>query len=117
VKVLTPKISSRMEQSDDLFCVRVEACDIVSLEAVGVDACQRQVFKILKAAVLPRDDVVDVERKKLCRGWEPAVLATSASAVVNSADQVRAHSWVLPVAFSARRALDCIIASRLPTWI
>ena len=56
-----PGLRSGIKQPLDLTRVRVNAGKVAALMKIAFGACQRQVVETFSAAVLARDDVIDVE--------------------------------------------------------
>jgi hypothetical protein len=59
--VVGPDITSRMKQANDIACLRVNAGQIGALVQITLRANQGEVVSIFGAAMLARDDVLDVK--------------------------------------------------------
>jgi hypothetical protein len=60
-EVSAPAIRARVEESDDLACLGIEAGDVWSLVPVAVSAGKCQIFLAGCAPVLPGNHVVDLK--------------------------------------------------------
>ena len=66
-----------MKESYDIAGFGAVACDIGKLVAVTVKATEAgQVIGFPISSVLPRNDVIDLERKRVIRKWNPAILTS-----------------------------------------
>ncbi len=77
-----------------------------------------QIIECCGATVLAGDDVIHLEGQPVMWIRNPAVLATMLRALPNLLNQKLVHGWDEPGRsdFRSRRALDCKIESRLPTF-
>ncbi len=64
LEVLTPVILSRMEQPNDLASVGIDGRDVRPLVRIASITAQTEVLGFSLPTVLPRDNVVDVEREE-----------------------------------------------------
>ena len=60
--MLRPRVSPRIEKARQFLRLGIKACDIWSFGRVAVEAGKRKVPRLRCAAVLLRDNVVDVKR-------------------------------------------------------
>jgi hypothetical protein len=65
--------------------------------------------------MLARNDVVDVKRQWVNRSRYVTVFASALSPFPDLSDEVLIHELECGFVCSARRALDCMTASKLPT--
>ncbi len=74
--------------------------------------------RLSSVVALAGDDVIDLEGKPVMRIRNPEVLTAMVGAQPNRLNQELVHGWdeVRPADFRSRRALDCKIERRLPTW-
>ena len=85
---------------------------------VAVHASQSQIFQARYPAVLPCNDVVDVERMHVGGSGKAAIFAASARAIPDGADQALIHEFLTsgghskPAILRASRARECITAKR-----
>ena len=63
-EVLTPVILSRMEQPNDLASVGIDGRNVRPLVRIASITAQTEVLGFSLPTVLPRDNVVDVEREE-----------------------------------------------------
>lgn len=61
IEVFVPGLVPGIEKPFDASGLRVDAREIRSLEGVASLACDAEVFQFIRPAVLPGDDVLDVE--------------------------------------------------------
>lgn len=112
-----PPVAARVEEANDGLGLRIDSGDVWPFMAIAVDAGKGQVVEMFCAAVLFGDDMVNLEGEKLRRCGEPAVFTTSGGSFANRPNGLRVHAGEVPDSTNARRAFDCMIARRLPTWI
>lgn len=112
-----PLISSRMKQSGQLSCVRVDPRNVRALIPIAVDTCQRKVFEFIRAAVLSRNDVVCLEWRRMHGRRQLTVFATSRSPCTDLPSRFSVHRSYSSVRCKDRLALERITASRLLTWM
>jgi hypothetical protein len=75
-EVIGSPLQARIEQRDDLGRNRVDTRKVGALVPVAMVACESQVGKVVAAAVLPGNHVLDMEGEKRVRLlWQTAVLA------------------------------------------
>ena len=80
--MIAPYISTRVEQCHYGTRVWIDARKIWAFVGVATVAGERESVEIVGATVLPRDDMLDVERNKRCRLLRhAAILARIAGAV------------------------------------
>lgn len=63
LKVIFPSVRPRAEEWRELFCLRVVACGVRSLETVAIEARKSKVIRDCRAVVVLRPDVIDAERQ------------------------------------------------------
>jgi len=73
-KVFAPDIPARVKELHEIPGFGVAASDIRTLVAITVKATEGQVIGFGSSSVLPRNDVIDLERKPVARKWNPAIL-------------------------------------------
>jgi hypothetical protein len=112
-----PPVEARVEQANHRQRIGIDSGDVRPFVAIAVDSGKSQVVGMFRAAVPFGDDVVDLEWKELSCCGEPAVFTTPGGSFANRLDDVRVHVGEVPDSTKARRAFDCMIARRLPTWI
>ena len=104
LKVFTPVLCPRVEES---FCptrIRIEARDIGTLVPIAVRACQCQILKLCLSAMLPGKNVFDVETDRGDRRLrQSAVLTGRMSSVGYSLSRGCVHG-LLPVVHLENRA-------------
>ena len=72
-----------MEQANDFAAIRIKPSDVRTLEfeTVAMDASEGEILKPGRAPVLPRNDVVYLERRRVkCRGQLAILTARNALA-------------------------------------
>ena len=72
-----------MEQANDFAAIRIKPSDVRTLEfeTVAMDASEGEILKSGRAPVLPRNDVVYLERRRVkCRGQLAILTARNALA-------------------------------------
>lgn len=116
-KVLRPNVAPGMEQADDLTGFGINASDVRPLETVAVNAGQGEVIKSGCSAMLPRNNVIDLERCGVKGGGQSTVFAARCGALPNLPYEIGVHLRYGAGRCKARRPLDCMTASRFPTWI
>ncbi len=82
---------------------------------ITVQASQGEVIENRWSAMLARNDVVDVKRQRVNRSRYMTVFATALGPFPDLADEVLIHERECGFGRSARRALDCMTASKFPT--
>jgi hypothetical protein len=73
--MLFPYIRRRIEQGHKLTGNVIDSADVRTLVGIAEIAGQREVRKFGQPAILPRDDVLDVESGGVERFGKPAILA------------------------------------------
>jgi len=63
-----------MEQANDVAAVGVNAGNVWALESIAMDASEGEVIKSGGSAVLPRNNVIDLERRWVKRRGQMAIL-------------------------------------------
>lgn len=58
-----PFVATRVEKRGDLMGTRIQSGEVRALERIAPKAAQRKIARDGGAAVLPSNDVVDLERK------------------------------------------------------
>ena len=87
-EVLRPCVPSRMKQANDFASIGINAGNIRAFESIAVDASKGEVIGSSPAAVLPGNDVIDLEwRSVICRR-QLAILAAGLRALPNVADEI-----------------------------
>lgn len=115
-EVAAPSVPPWVVQTHDLARLGIDARQVRALEAIAVKARHRQVLGESRTAVLPGDDVVDLER----RGGDVlgllAILATPLRSLPDEPLQRRVHQeGSLSTCWSDNRARDQSRSSRWPT--
>ena len=77
-----------MEQTDNLLCIGIDTCYIRSFEAIAVDARQREILKLRFAPMLPGNDVIYLERRRVKRRWQLTVLTTIRCTLPDSSNEI-----------------------------
>jgi len=62
-----------MEQANDMAALCIESRNVGSFESIATDTSQREIPKFGSAAVLPRNDMVYLERCWIKRRWQLTV--------------------------------------------
>ncbi|MFA6544001.1 MAG: hypothetical protein WCS99_06225 [Limisphaerales bacterium] len=97
-KMLGPLVPARMEERRELPGIRVNARQVWAFVEVAVDAGPRKVVGIVAAAMLPGDDVFDMEilrRERMVR--QAAVFTTPTRALSHEIPSCASHAT--PVCF------------------
>jgi len=63
-------IGTRVEERRQFACLWIKAGDVRSLSKIAGKTCPREILRLALAAVLLRNDVVDMKRKLACGFWE-----------------------------------------------
>jgi len=109
-----PIVLARMKERREGTGDGIHPRNIRPFVAVAVQARECQILEGGFAAVLARNDVIYVERVGMSGRREVAVFTAMARLVSDLPEEIGIHE---ARSFSPRtvRALDCMIASRLPT--
>ena len=95
LKVLGPYVASGMEQTDNLLSIGIDTCYIRSFETIAVDARQREILKLGLAPMLPGDDVIYLERRRVKRRWQLTVLTTIRCTLPDSSNEISVQNVLL----------------------
>ena len=90
-KVLRPAIAPWVEQRHDLLSPRINPRKIRALMQIRAVARQCEIIRIIGAAVLSRDDVLNMMDQSAMFLLQPAVFATLASPPPNEVPRRRIH--------------------------
>jgi hypothetical protein len=90
-EVLRPAITPRMEKRRNLLSQRIDPSQVRTLMQIASVACQREIIRLIGAAVLPRHDVFNMMDQVAVFLVQPAVLATLASPLPNKVPRRRIH--------------------------
>src|ERR1043166_2385863 len=109
-----PSLATRIEQACKLAAVGINPREVGSLVFIAIVTCERKIFWVVIAAMLPGDDVLDVEAEiGVLILVQAAVLATTLCPGPDQSPRSGIHQrlcWCL----RKFRALACRIAMRLP---
>lgn len=114
-EVRRPIVASRMKQTHDFAAVN--AREVRALETIAVNAGESEIIEGGLSAMLPGDNVVDLEWSGLEVRGQVAIFTASLGSLPNLLDKISVHVVDGVERCKARRPLDCITASRFPTWI
>ena len=78
-KVALPPLPSRVKKRDQLSSHWIAAGDVGAFVLIAVQAAPGEVLKHGSATMLLGDDVIDLEREGIVRGWHVAILARAGS--------------------------------------
>ncbi|GEM_PF-3222790 len=81
-EVFRPLIGTKVEESDDLFCFRVEGGKIAPFVAVAIEAGQAQVILSCFSAVLFGNDMIEFVWQMAVLVIDEAILTTSPGALI-----------------------------------
>ena len=92
LEVVPPAVAPRMEQFRHSLGLGVNAGQVRSFVQVAINARQSQILQIVRAAMNPWDDVLNVKRRQ----WrvvlvQQAIFATMASTLPDPGSRARAH--------------------------
>ena len=99
-----------VEQQDDLSSRRIDADQIWSLLPIAVPTSKAQIVRLVAAAVLARNHMLNVERSGKRGLGKPTILAAMTS---STADIVAMLAY--PIGRKTCLALDCQYANSWPT--
>ena len=88
-EVFRPVVSAWMEQTNNLAGVWIDPSDVGPLETIAMDASKREILVIRCAAMLPGDNVIDLERGGVELGRQLAVFAPGIGSLPSPADELR----------------------------
>ena len=77
-----------MEQANDVAAVGINAGNVRTLEPIAMDASKGEVIKSGGSAVLPRNNVIDLERRWVKRRGQLAILTARSRSLPNLADEI-----------------------------
>src|SRR6186713_2177344 len=86
-----PVLSARIKETDDFSSDRIDCREIWPLVQIARHTRERQVRRGVTAAMLPRDDVLDLKGKIVESFRHPAVFAPVLSPRANGFDDIRFH--------------------------
>ena len=66
-EVIAPNISTRIEQGHERARIGIDAREVWSFAGVTAVTGEREAARIVRATVLPRHDMLDMERNQRCR--------------------------------------------------
>lgn len=81
--MIGPSVGTRIEERRQFACLWIKAGDVRSLSKIAGKTCPREILRLALAAVLLRNDVVDMKRKLACGFREETVFAAPGCAVTN----------------------------------
>ena len=84
-----------MEQTDNLLSIGIDTCYIRSLETIAVNARQREILKLRLAPMLPGNDVIYLERRRVKRRWQLTVLTTIRCTLPDSSNEISVQNVLL----------------------
>jgi hypothetical protein len=94
--------------------VGIQAGDVWAFEPVTVRASEGEIAFDRLATMLFGDNVIDLERQRQRKLWDPAVLAAIGGALADETRQFLIHCFWRSSPFRACRARDCTTARSLP---
>jgi hypothetical protein len=100
-----------MEESSDLSGVGIGSRNVRALVPIAVKTGEGEILKNSFASMLTCDDVVNMKGQRIYDRGKMTILAPVFGTLPASLDNLPVHDFVL----RARRALDCMTASRFPT--
>ena len=107
-----------MKQANKLARRWIEPTYVGTLEAIAMDTGKREVLGIGSAAMLTGNDVIDLKWGGVYGSGQLTIFTSCVGAPPNSADELRSNARDYRAArCRARRALDCMVAMRFPTWM
>ena len=113
--MLIPIIVPGMEQANQFACRGIASGNVRSLVPVTVKVSPGEILENSPAAVLARDDVIDVKRQRKESSRQMAVLATVLRPLTDLPDELRVHELGVFGGFRrATLALDCMTARKFP---
>jgi len=77
-----------MEQENDMAALCIESRNVGTFESIATDTSRREIPKFGSAAVLPRNDMVYLERCWIKRRWQLTVFTASAGPLPNLAYEI-----------------------------
>jgi hypothetical protein len=115
--MFTSSIPPRMKQSNKFPSSRISSRNIRTFVSIAVKASEREIFEDSLTAMLPRNDVIDVEGERINESRQTAVFTTILGSLPGLPDEVLVHEPGPFRGFTRRAslALDCMTARRLPT--
>jgi hypothetical protein len=88
LKMITPHISTRMEQRNQLTCRRIQRGDIAAFPSVAAEAGVRQVAFFGESSMFPANDVIDLMWEIRIILVKAAILASALGAVGHQPPQL-----------------------------
>ena len=114
-EVSGPFVAPRVEEGNDGAAHGIHTGDVRPLGGIAEETGERKVRRGAPAAMLPGDDVIDLEGQRGVRLGEVAILATRRRASADEAGCLGADpTHAAPAFFNERRARDCISSRKRP---
>ena len=114
-EVSGPFVAPRVEEGNDGAAHGIHTGDVRPLGGIAEETGERKVRRGAPAAMLPGDDVIDLEGQRGVRLGEVAILATRRRAPADEAGGLGADpTHAAPAFFNERRARDCISSRKRP---
>jgi hypothetical protein len=85
-KVFRPDIAAGMEQAHDFTATCIKPGNIRSLETIAGYSGQSEIIGYGLSSVLPRDNAIDLERRRMKRRWQLAIFTTCSRSLPNMMD-------------------------------
>ncbi len=116
-KVFSPQVVPWMVETNKIACVRVGSRKVRSLMTIAMQAGEREIIQDGCSSMLTCNDVIGMEGQRIAGSGKLAVLATAVCPLPDLPEKIDVHApgGLGRLFSSARRALDCITASRFPT--
>jgi len=94
-KMAAPLVAAGMKESRDVIAVRVNACEIGSLEGIARKAGKSKVLGNSGTTVTVGDDMVNFEIDVVVLLSHPAILASGVRSAPDKSPQFRIHAFSL----------------------
>ena len=91
LKMSFPALESRMKESHEFSCERINPGDVRAFVLVAVQATPGTVLQNGQAAVLLGDDMVELKRKRIDVGGQMTIVTTIASQLTDVINQLPLH--------------------------
>ena len=87
-KVFTPDIAARIVEPNDFAALSINSGNVRSLEAIAVDAGERQIFEDSRSTLLKSNNVIDLEGCGMYCRRQSAIFATPLRSLPHLADEI-----------------------------
>ena len=115
--MLRPAVFARVKKAGQSFRLRVNAGNVRTFVQVAVVASERQIAQHGWTAMLPRNDVVDMQRERIAGLRHPAILARAMRSLPSLPLKgcIHVRTQASAAFLSESRAFDCISDRKFPT--